>query len=149
MSAHLAIQAAIVAALSAAPAVAGGNVKVNTTRPVAASATLAVVVRLTQSRAATPQILGGPYDWTTSYQIECLARGSSGASDPVAAVDALLETVWSRLSTLNTTGLGVYDVRMQPAIDWEVDDAETPVAAATVSLLVNHRTTSTTLAAWS
>lgn len=149
MSAHLAIQAAIVAALTAAPAVAGGNVKANTTRPVASSSGLAVVVRLVQSRAATPQILGGPYDWTTSFQVECLGRAASGSADPVAAVDALLETVWARLSTLNTTGLGVYDVRMQPAIDWQVDDAEAPVAAATVSLLVNHRTTSTTLAAWS
>jgi hypothetical protein len=149
MSAHLAIQAAIVAALTAAPAVASGNVKANTTRPVAASSNLAVVVRMTQSRADTPQILGGPYDWTTSFQVECLARASSGSADPVAAVDALLELVWARLSALNTTGLGVYDVRMQPAIDWEVDDAETPVAAATVSLLVNHRTTSTSLAAWS
>lgn len=149
MSAHLAIQAAIVAALTAVPAVAGGNVKANTTRPVASSSSLAVVVRLMQSRAATPQILGGPYDWTTSFQVECLARAASGSTDPVAAVDSLLETVWARLSTLNTTGLGVYDVRMQPAIDWQVDDAEAPVAAATVSLLVNHRTTSTTLAAWS
>lgn len=149
MSAHLAIQAAIVAALTAVPAVAGGNVKANTTRPVASSSSLAVVVRLVQSRAATPQILGGPYDWTTSFQVECLARAANGSADPVAAVDSLLETVWARLSTLNTTGLGVYDVRMQPAIDWQVDDAEAPVAAATVSLLVNHRTTSTTLAAWS
>lgn len=149
MSAHLAIQAAIVAALTAAPAVAGGNVKVNTTRPVASSSNLAVVVRLMQSRAATPQILAGPYDWTTSLQIECLARAASGSADPVAAVDALLETVWARLSTINTAGLGVFDVRMQPAIDWQVDDAESPVCSATVSLLVNHRTTSTTLAAWS
>lgn len=149
MSAHLAIQAAIVAALTAAPAVASGNVKANTTRPVASSSSLAVVVRLLQSRADTPQILGGPYDWTTSFQVECLARAASGSADPVAAVDALLEAVWARLSTLNTTGLGVYDVRMQPAIDWQVDDADAPVCSATVSLLVNHRTTSTTLAAWS
>ena len=66
----------------------------------------------------------------------------------MAAVDALLDLVWSRLSTLNTAGLGVMDVRMQPQIDWLVDDGETPVVAATVSLQVNHRTNSTTLAAW-
>lgn len=148
MSAQLAIQSAIIAALVAAPAAAGGNVKANTTRPVAAGSSSAVVVRLVQSTAATPQTLGGPYDWTTAYQVDCLARGSTGASDPVAAVDALLDLVWARLSTLVTTGLGVMDVRMQPRIDWTIDDAETPLVAATVTLQVNHRTTATTLAAW-
>ena len=148
MSAHAAIQAAIVTALLAAPAAAGGNVRSNATRPMAASSNTGVVVRTMQSRAATPQILGGPYDWTTMFQIECLARASAGSSDPVAAVDALLDLVWARLSTMNTAGLGVIDVRMQPQIDWLVDDGETPVVAATVSLAVSHRTTSTTLAAW-
>lgn len=148
MSAQAAIQAAIVAALLVSPAAAGGNVKANTTRPVASSSSSAVVVRLLQSTAATPQTLGGPYDWTTAYQVDCLARGAAGASDPVAAVDALLDLVWARLSTLVTTDLGVMDVRMQPRIDWTIDDAETPLVAATVTLQVNHRTTSTTLAAW-
>lgn len=148
MSAHAGIQAAIVAALLAAPAAAGGNVKANTTRPVASSSSSAVVVRMVQSRAATPQMLGAGYDWTTAYQIDCLARGANGAADPIAAVDALLDLVWARLSTLVTTGLGVMDVRMQPQIDWTLDDAETPLVAATVTLQVNHRTTATTLAAW-
>ena len=147
MSAHLAIQQAIAAALLAAPAVASGNVRQNATRPVASASTQGVVVRLAQSSAATPQVLAGPYNWTTRFEVECLARASSGSADPVAAVDTLLEAVWSRLSTLNTTGLGVVDVRMQPAIDWQLDDSETPVAAATVYLLVNHRTASTSLAA--
>jgi hypothetical protein len=148
MSAHLGIQAAIVAALMAAPAVASGNVKVNTTRPVSAAFSQAVVVRLVQSRANTPQILGGPYDWLTQVQVECLARAANGAADPMAAVDALLEAVWQRLSTVSPAGLGAIDVRMQPAIDWQLDDGETPVVAAVINLTVNHRTTSTTLAAW-
>jgi hypothetical protein len=148
MSAHHAIQSAIVAALVAAPAVASGNVKVNTTRPVSAAFSHAVVVRLVQSRANTPQILGGPYDWMTQVQVECLARAASGTADPMAAVDALLEAVWQRLSTVSPAGLGAIDVRMQPAIDWQLDDGETPVVAAVINLTVNHRTTSTTLAAW-
>lgn len=147
MSAHLSIQQAIVAALLAAPAVAGGNVKANTTRPMSAGQSQACVVRLAQSRAATPQVLAGPYDWTTRFDVECLARAANGGADPVAAVDGLLELVWARLSTLPTTGLGVMDVRMNPSIDWQVDDADAPAASAVVSLFVNHRTTSTTLAA--
>ena len=110
MSAHLGIQAAIVAALMAAPAVAGGNVKVNTTRPVSAAFSQAVVVRLVQSRANTPQILGGPYDWMTQVQVECLARAASGNADPMAAVDALLEAVWTRLSTVSPAGLSANPV---------------------------------------
>ena len=147
MSAHLAIQQAIAAALLAAPAVASGNVRQNATRPVASASTQAVVVRLAQSSAATPQVLAGPYTWTTRFEVECLARAAIGTADPVAAVDTLLEAVWSRLSTLNTTGLGVMDVRMQPTIDWQLDDSETPLASATVYLQVTHRTASTSLAA--
>ena len=147
MSAQLAIQTAIVTALMAAPAVAGGNVKANVVRPFSAGQSLACVVRLVQSRAPTPQVLGGFYTWDTRFDVECMARGANGAADPVAAVDALLELVWQRLSTLPTTGLGVVDVRMQPSIDWQVDEIDLPVASATVSLFVNHRTASTTLTA--
>lgn len=149
MSAHLSIQSAIVAALLSAPALAGGNVQANTLRPLASSKSSALVVRMVQSRAATPQILGGPYDWVTTYQVECLARGAAGSSESAAVVDSLLESAWQRLSTLSPTGLGVIDVRMQPAIDWQMEDAETPMVAAVISLQVNHRTQSTTLAAWS
>ena len=147
MSAHLAIQQAIATALLAAPAVASGNVRQNATRPVASASSQGVVVRLAQSSAPTPQVLAGPYTWQTRFEIECLARAASGTADPVAAVDGLLEAVWSRLSTLNTTGLGVVDLRMQPTIDWQLDDSETPLASATVYLQVTHRTASTTLTA--
>lgn len=149
MSAHLSIQSAIVAALLAAPALAGGNVQANTLRPVASSKSVALVVRLLQSRAATPQILGGPYSWVTTFQIECLARGATGGSEGAAAVDSLLELAWQRLSTLSPAGLGVMDVRMAPAIDWQMDESETPLVAAVISLQVNHRTAAATLAAWS
>ena len=148
MSAHLAIQSAIVSALLAAPALAGGHVVANSLRPVASSKTAALVVRMLQSRAATPQVLGGPYDWVTTFQVECLARGSTGSTESAAAVDSLLESAWQRLSTLNTTGLGVMDVRMQPAIDWQMDGEDQPLVAAVISLQVNHRTSATTLAAW-
>lgn len=149
MSAHLAIQAAIVAALNAAPALAGGNVKANTVRPTASSQAQAIVVRLVQSRAATPQLLSGPYDWLTTYQVECLARAANASAEPAAAVDTLLAAAWERLASLSAQSLGALDVRMNPAIDWLYDDADTPVVSATVSLQVMHRTTSTNLNAWS
>lgn len=148
MSAHLSIQTAIVAALNAAPALAGGNVKANTTRPVAGSASSAVVVRMLQSRAATPQMISGPYDWSTVYQVECLGRAATGSADPVAAVDALLSAAWERLASVNLASLGVLDVRMSPQIDWQYDDGETPTISAAINLQVVHRTTSTNLNPW-
>lgn len=147
MSAHLAIQTAIVSALAAAPALAGGNVRANAVRPLSSSQPQGVVVRLVTSRSAGQQVLGGPFDWTTVYAIECLARASGAGADPVAAVDGLLEGVWSRLTGLDPVGLGAIDVRLQPAIDWQVDDAETAVVAATVSLQIVHRTAAGSLAA--
>ena len=148
MSAHLSIQSAIVAALLSAPALAGGNVQANTLRPVAGSKAAALVVRMLQSRANTPQVLGGPYDWITTFQVECLARGAAGSTESAAAVDSLLDAAWQRLATLNPAGLGVVDVRMQPAIDWQMDGEDQPLVAAVISLQVKHRTTTTTLAAW-
>ena len=148
MSAHLSIQQAIVAALNAAPALAGGNVKANTVRPVATAASSAVVVRMLQSRAATPQMISGPYDWATVYQVECLARAANGAADPAAAVDALLSAVWERLATVNMASLGALDVRMAPQLDWQYDDGDVPTVSAAISLQVLHRTTSTNLSPW-
>lgn len=146
MSAQLAIQSAIVAALSQAPAVAA-SIRANTVRPLSANQAQAVVVRLISSRSAGQQALGAPFDWTTAYAIECLARASSANADPVAAVDSLLDAVWQRLSGIDPLALGAIDVRLQPLIDWQIDDADTPVAAAVIGLQIVHRTQATTLVA--
>jgi hypothetical protein len=145
MSAHLAIQAAIVGALTAAPALAGGNVKANSVRPLPATQGQALVVRMLSSRSTGQQGLGAPYDWVTTYQVECLARAATAAADPVAAVDTLLGQAWQRLSSLDPIALGAIDVRMQPGIDWQTDDADLPVAAAVISLQITHRTGATNL----
>lgn len=149
MSAHLAIQTALVALLTAAPALAAGNVKANTTRPMAAQTSAAVVVRMLQSRAAEPKVLGAGYEWQTVYQIECLARGANSAAEPMASIDTLLESAWGRVAAwVPASNLGVIDVRMTPQIDWQIDDADTPLVAATINLTVQHRTQSASLAAW-
>ncbi len=147
MSAHLAIQSAIVAALTAAPALS--NVRANSTRPMPTAQSQSVVVRLLRSRANTPTLIGGPYDWTTDFQIECLARASGATAEPAAAVDTLLSAVWERLAGMTPGSLAVLDVRMSPDIDWQYDDADAPMAAAIITLRVVHRTGSTSLTAWS
>lgn len=149
MSAHLAIQTALVALLTAAPALAGGNVKANTVRPIAAQHASGVVVRMLQSRADYPRVLGAGYEWQTSYAVECIARGANASAEPAATVDALLEAAWARIAVWQpAANLGVIDVRMSPAITWQTDDADTLMVAAVISLTVQHRTQAASLAAW-
>jgi hypothetical protein len=108
-----------------------------------------VNVRMLQSRADYPRTLGAGYEWTTSFAVDCLARGASSASEPAATVDALLEAAWARIAVWQpATNLGVIDVRMTPTIDWQTDDGDTPLVAATISLVVQHRTRSNSLVAW-
>ena len=146
-TAHLAIQQAIVAALTTAPAVAGGNVRANAVRPLAATQAQGVVVRMVGSRSVGQTVLGGPFDWTTTDAVECQARANTANADPVAFVDTLLKAVWSRLTGLDPIALGAIDVRLQPAIDWQLDDPDAPLAAAVISLQIVHRTAATSLAA--
>ena len=148
MSGHLSVQTAIVAALTANPALASGNVLANTVRPMSAGINAGIVVRLMRSEAAQPQVIGGPFDWRTTFQIECLARAATGASEPIAAVDGLLSSAWARLAGMAPGSNGVTDVRLDPAISWQVDDAETPLASAVISMQVSHITDTATLAAW-
>lgn len=149
MSAHLALQTAVVTLLTAAPALAGGNVRANAVRPVAAQHTSAVVVRMLQSRADTPRMLGAGYEWQTLMLVECMARAAGSASEPHAAVDALLEAAWSRIAAWQpASNLGVIDVRMTPEISWQAEDGDVPIVTATISAVIQHRTQSTSLAAW-
>lgn len=139
------VQSAIVSALSAAPALAGGRIYANRVRALAANANTAIVVRLDQSASNSDTI--GVLDWTTDYIVECYARGATGA-DPAVAVDALLSDVWARLAALQPGALGVQSVTLNNVIDWQYDDAETPVVCAVIRLQVVHRTAKNNLSPW-
>lgn len=137
-TAFTSIQAAIVAALAQAPALAGGRVFANRVRAVAQQYDAYLVVRTDQS-AATETVLGFN-DWQTVYVIEAYARASTAGADPIAAVDGLLAAVWARLSALQPASLGVMQIDTRPGIDWQVDDGETPVACAVLRVVAKHRT---------
>lgn len=145
-TAFVSLAGAIKTALSAAPAVADGRVYLNRLAPVAAAHNTAVAVRLVQTTGR--EVALGAHDWASEIDVECYARAATGA-DPAAAVDALLETVWSRLVGINAASLGAMAVQLNPTVTWQFDDAgETPVACATVRLQVRHRTAVTSLTAW-
>lgn len=145
-TAFQAIAAAIAAALTAAPALAGGRVYANRLRPLPEGVATAIVVRLDKS-AGSEQVLTA-LDWTSTFAIECYARGASG-SDPADAVDALLQAAWARLAALDAAALGAMAIVINPAIDWIYDEADGPVVCASVGLQVQHRTAVATLTAWS
>ena len=135
------LQAALIAALGADVALAGGRIYVNRLRPIAANQASAIVVRLDQ--ASGTEMVIGTVSWSTSYTVECYARAASGA-DPMAAVDDLLADAWARLAALDFTALDA-TLSISPQIDWQYDDAETPVACAVLRLTAQHNTSTNNL----
>lgn len=136
---------ALATALAAAPALAGGRIWSNRLKPLPAMHSTAVVVR--QANSSGAETVLGALDWVTPFAIECYGRGAAGA-DPADAVDALLSDVWARLSAIDAGALGAMAITVSPAIEWQFDEAETPMACATVHLVVQHRTSVAALAAW-
>jgi hypothetical protein len=135
---------ALVAACMQTPALADGRVWANRLRPLSASQANAVVVRLAQTQSSENVL--GMLDWQTQFAVECYGRGTVGI-DPTDAVDDLLRSVWSRLSGINAAELGAMSLALNSAIEWQFDEAETPVACAIVYLQVRHRTPVATLLA--
>lgn len=140
-TAFTAIQAALLAALQAAPALAGGRISVNRLRPIPAGQDSAIVIRLDQANG-TEMVLG-LVDWQTAFAVECYARAAAG-SDASVAVDALLGDTWARLAALDFTDLGAA-IALDPQIDWQYDDADTPVVCAVIRIKAQHRTQLATL----
>lgn len=134
------IQAALLAAFTADPALASGNVHSNPARPLSAGQSTAVVIRLEAS--AAQEVALGTNDWTTVLAVECCARNE-------AAADELLQQVWGRLQTVSVAGLGVAQVALEPQIDWQRDAIDSTVVAAVIRVAVRHRTPVASLDPWS
>lgn len=145
-SAFATLQAALLAALVSAPALAGGNVSASRLRPISAGSSTALVLRLEQAEGEE-RVLGA-VDWQTSFSVECYARGAAAGADLVAAVDPLLTDTWARLAALSFASLGA-DITLNPKVDWQFDDGETPMVCAVIRLTATHRTALSTLTPWS
>lgn len=142
------LQDAIVARLVQTPAVATKVAK-NLLAPVVREQQQVVNVRLVGSSGERSAITDGFIDWTTLMAIDCQARAAADA-DPVAAVDPILLATFARLAGVggDDVGLGVEDLLPDPALTWEVDEGQTPVATVTFSLRITHRTRAAELVAW-
>lgn len=145
-TAFSAVVAAVINALQVAPALADGRIHANRLQPLPAGRASAVVVRLEQSEPREAVL--GALDWTTRLAVECYARSQTG-TDPAAAVDGLLQAAWRRLRTLDGEQLGVMAIEPESPIEWQFDDADTPLACAVIRVSVLHRTPASTLQPWS
>ena len=140
-TAFAAIQAALLAAIMASPALASGNISVNRQRPIASGQSCAIVLRM--DHAAGTEMVIGALDWQTTFIVECYATGAAG-SDPSSAVDALLSDTWARLSALSFESLGA-SISLDPHIEWQYDDVAVPIVCAVIRLTAQHRTTTLVL----
>lgn len=145
---HLVVYDAFVAALTAAPALASGNIKTmrDTNRPMDADVPSQIRVFLDQSLPSA--LIGGtaPTDWSTRIRVECLARDVLGAT-PVKALDAaslLGANVQQRI--LENTALQALISEVTPApMQWAEDEADTALMACQCLFTLVHRTPYTNL----
>ena len=145
-SAFQSIAEQIVAALVASPALADGRVFVKRLRPLPVGVNTAIVVRWEQ--AAAQETVLGAHDWDTAFVVECYSRGDATDPDHQAA-DALMVEAWARLARLDASTLGAMALAVNPSLDWEMVEADTPAECVSIRLGVQHRTPVGSLNAWS
>jgi hypothetical protein len=120
---------AVEAALVAAPALAGGNVKANPTRPWEREVAACIALRLVNAQRVEGFNCGET--WALTLAADCEARRTAN-TDPADAADALLNAVADRLAVLDLSALGVIERTTDDAIEWQFDATEH--ASAMVSL---------------
>ena len=145
MSAFLGLTDLVRDALLDTPALAGGRVRRGRAVAVQAEEASAITVNVARSRASQLDIEGQALQWETTIVVTVYARASVG-QDGEAAIDPLLVSTWARLLGI-TLPAGVFGITLDPAIQWDVDEADTTVVSASLSLRINHITTGAALAA--
>ena len=118
---------AVVAALSAAPAVAGQVLRARM-RPLAADQASMVVVRPVESAVTEDELAGPVVAWNTLIAVECYARTNT-ATSPDLAVDAVLQAVHARLAANPTLSGAVLSIQPRK-VTFDTDaDGEASVCA--------------------
>ena len=95
-TAFASIQAAIIAELSAATALADGRMYANRLRPIGAGHASAIVVRLEQT-SGTEMVIG-TVDWQSSFTVECYGRAASGADPAASGMICLISSISRRIA---------------------------------------------------
>lgn len=146
MTAALAFTTAIVALLKAGPALAGGRVKRGRAIPMQLEHDTEIFVRLVRSQGRALDLAGLATRWQTLIGVEIAVRCRNG-QDAHEAVDPHLEAVWARLAAAAVPA-GADGWLLQPDVAWELAEADTPIATASLVLQITHTTGPATLAAF-
>lgn len=143
MSSFLAITDAVRDALLAGPALAGGNVQRGRNLPLPAGSAQGIDVGIANSRAQPLGLTGGALQWDTTVIVACKARATA-STDAESAVDPLLVAAWQRLLAM-TAPAGVVAITLEPTVQWDIEEADQPLAAASLVLRITHLTTTNSL----
>lgn len=131
--------------LAAAPPIAD-EVTLNRQAPVPRPRGTLINVRLDSAKAQRAAVAAGPMDWSTRFEVE-VYRQHEADTEPSEAVDAALQAAYERLVGQGASlSLGVEDVLPDADVSWEFAEGDKPVASATFSVLILHRTEALTLA---
>jgi hypothetical protein len=144
-SAFLGISGAMLDALVAVPAVAGGRVLRGRETPLQERDTSGVRINAVNHSGAPASLAGDDIRWTSLFTVEVLARCAAGV-DAEATIDPLLVATWSRINAI-TWPATVEEVDVQPAISLEIDEADKTIVRAVFAVRVTHYTDQSTLAA--
>jgi hypothetical protein len=138
MLAHRQLLDLIEAALLADPPVAGGNVQRQGTRPLAATKSQMVTLRLVRSRGQQV-MLGGPapIEWQTLVGVGCIARGVAPQT-PDEAVSDLVAAVHARIAGTATLAAAGYRLHPEHHLEWEQDEIEERIGAVIAIYTVRH-----------
>lgn len=141
-TAFLALLQAVRGALLADPAVAAGRVRVGQRVALPQEWPDGVNLSLVSARAQRATTAGAAM-WQTVLAVDLLARGDLAAQGE-AALDPLLADVYGRLADLSTVP-GVGALEIEPDLDWDVTEADTPITRARLQLRAIHHTAAGTL----
>jgi hypothetical protein len=136
---------ALKAALLAAPALAGSFVNLGRATPLPEGKSQGIWLR--PGRAIGTESFAGDTrtDWDSEVLVAMAARATAG-SDGVTAVDALLTAVYARVAAAAPPAAS-FEWLGQPALAWDVDEADQTLGACELRLRFKHRTASGSLAA--
>ena len=145
-TAHLAVAEQVVSLLEAGTPVAP-EIKLGRLVPAQLATATAVYVRLRRAPGQDITANGaGATMWNTVVLVECVARAAA-SQNAHAAVDALLAAVFARLAAAPQLPGTLSRLTSETVIDWDIAEAETPIATALLALRIQHITGPASLAA--
>lgn len=141
-TAFLTVAQAVRDVLLTAPALANGHVSLPLRRPVPPEWASAIEVRIGATDGETSFAgRAGPTRFTSTLVLEIYARGTD-ATTADDALDALLGAVHERLHTHTwDPALRILQLGLNPRIDWDWQQGDTPHAHASYQTTVLHDTT--------